>query len=70
MITQRKAKALLRPGDVVFATNGSRIFPATVLRIEASCIDTNLDALHYEDHGFLWWLTERVAKEKIQEIYG
>lgn len=70
MITYRKVKALLKPGDTVFTTNGSRLFRAVVLRIENSYLYTNLDVLHYEDHGTLWWLTERVAKEKIQEIYG
>lgn len=68
MITYRKAKQLLAPGDVVYATNGKQIVPAQIRKIGVEYLDTDVDVLYFEDHGILWWLTKRVAKEKVHAI--
>ncbi len=65
MITYRQAQKHLLPGDVVYTTNGKRIVPAQICRIAPEYLDTDEDVLYFEDHGTLWWLTERVAKEKV-----
>lgn len=68
MITYRKAKQLLSPGDVVYTTNGKQIVPTQIRRIGGEYLDTDVDVLYFEDHGDLWWLTEKVAKENIHGI--
>ena len=62
-ITYRQARKYLQPGDVVYTTNGKQIVPAQVHRIGREYLDTDVDVLYFEDHGVLWWLTEKVAKE-------
>ena len=65
-ITYRQARKYLQPGDVVYTTNGKRIVPAQISRIGGEYMDTDVDVLYFEDHGNLWWLTEKVAKEKVK----
>lgn len=65
MITYTKAKTLLAPGDVVYTTNGREVIQARISKILADHLLTDVDCLFYDEHGSTWWLTKRVAKEKI-----
>lgn len=67
-ITYRQAHKYLQPGDVAYTTNGKQIVPAQILRVGYQYLDTDVDVLYFEDHGDLWWLTEKVAKENIHGI--
>ena len=68
MLTYRNAKKLLTPEDVAYTTNGKQIIPAKISRIAQEYLDTDVDVLYFEDHRFLWWLTEKVAREAMN--YG
>ena len=63
-ISYRQARKYLSLGDVVYTTNGKQIVPAQICRIALEYLDTDVDILYFEDHGTLWWLTEKVAKER------
>ena len=65
-ITYRQARKYLQPGDVVYTTNGKQIVPARICQIGGEYLDTDVDVLYFEDHGTLWWLTEKVAKENMK----
>lgn len=57
MITGRKAKALLAPGDTVFSTDGKRIVECVVQKICADSVLTDKDVFFFDEHGYTWWLT-------------
>lgn len=58
MISYKKAKELLPPGDVVYIENedGSTT-EATVLEVCPTHLRTSLGDLVFEEHGYTWWLT-------------
>ena len=66
MITPVKAWDLIEIGDQVFIHDGG-VVPCTVRKVELDHLVTDDGVLYYEDHGELWWLTEKVAKEKLEE---
>ena len=58
MITYKKAKELLQPGDVVYTTDReSRPVEAEVLEVCAGHLRTTKGNLDFLDHGYTWWLT-------------
>lgn len=59
MLTYRKAKKLLSPGDTVYSVGAyGGIVEAKVLEICVDWLETDFGILDYDDHGTLWWLHE------------
>lgn len=65
MITYRKANDLLSPGDVVYTTINGGVIPAVVLEICDGWLETEIGILDFEDHSCTWWLTKKVAEDKL-----
>lgn len=65
MITQQQARKYLEPGDVVYLARGGGIARAWIRKVGTQFLDTDRGILEYEDHGYTWWLTKRVAREEI-----
>lgn len=68
MITYRQALELLPPGDTVYCTNGKATIPAKVVSVEIDHLVTDEDILCFEEHGELWWLTEKEAAKAVAGI--
>ena len=66
MITPVKAWDLIEVGDKVFVHDGG-VMPCSVERVDVDHLVTDLGCLYYEEHGESWWLTEKIAKEKLEE---
>lgn len=66
MITPVKAWNLIEVGDKVFIHDGG-VVPCTVEKVDVDHLVSGHGWLYYEDHGELWWLTEKIAKEKWEE---
>lgn len=66
MITPVKAWDLISVGDDVYIHDGG-VVPCTVRKVDLDHLVTDDGVLYYEDHGELWWLTQRVAKEKYKQ---
>ena len=68
MVTYRKCRNLLRPGDYVYTIDHSRrLVEAKVLEICDGWLETDFGMLDFDDHGCTWWFTLSVAKEKSYE---
>jgi hypothetical protein len=66
MITYRKARKLLGVGDVVFSFDKFyEVTPATVHEICDGWLETDIGILDFDDHGYTWWLTQKVAMENV-----
>lgn len=63
MVTYRKCQYLLRPGDYVYTIYNNVVVEAIVLEICDGWLETDFGILDFDDHGCLWWLTLKVAKE-------
>lgn len=57
MITYRKAKELLVPGEDVFIREDGKVVPVKVLGIYADILRVEGGYLQYDTHGEEWWLT-------------
>lgn len=57
MITYRKAKELLEPGETVYTTSNGKIVEHSVMQILKDHLLTDKGTLHYDNHGITWWLT-------------
>jgi hypothetical protein len=67
MITYRKAVQLLKPGDVVFSLDElGGVAPVTVLEVCDGWLETDIGILDFDDHGYTWWLTQKVAMENVR----
>ena len=66
MITPLKAWELIAVGESVFYHDG-KVVSAEVKKVDLDHIVTDDGVLYYQDHGQSWWLTEKVAKEKLEE---
>lgn len=62
MITYRKAKELLVPGEDVFIREDGKVVPVKVLGIYADSLRVEGGHLPYDTHGEEWWLTRGGAK--------
>ena len=67
MITYAKARALLSPGDMVFAVASGKVLEAKVIKVLPDVILTDIDELFFDEHGYTWFLTKKVAKEFVDE---
>lgn len=68
MVTYRKIKKLLRPGEFVYTIGPyGGIVEAKVLEICDGWLKTDFGILDFDDHGLMWWLTLIVAKERIEK---
>ena len=68
MVTYRKAKKLLQPGDTVYSLDESGgVTEAIVLEVCDGWMETRIGILDFDDHGCTWWLTEKVAMENVKE---
>lgn len=68
MITYRKCRNLLRQDDYVYTIGPyGGVVEAKVLEICDGWLEIDFGILDFDDHGCTWWLTEKVAKEKIYE---
>lgn len=67
MITYGKAYKILCPGDVVFSLDELLgVTPVTVLEVCDGWLETDIGILDFEDHGYTWWLTKKVAMENVR----
>lgn len=67
MITYRKAYKILSPGDVVFSLGEfGGVVPVTILEVCDGWLETDIGILDFDEHGYTWWLTERVAIENVR----
>lgn len=65
MITYQKANDLLSPGHVVYTKINGEVIPVVVLEICDGWIETEIGILDFEDHSCAWWLTKKVAEDKL-----
>ena len=65
MLTLRKARALISPGDVVFSVCGGEIVEHIVQKIRTEYIESDLDCLFYDECPGMWFLTLRGALDSI-----
>ena len=67
MITSAKAWDLIAVGESVFIHDDRGVVPCTVRKVDLDHLVVDNGVLYYEDHGELWWLTKKVAKEKYEQ---
>lgn len=68
MVTYRKCRNLLRPGEYVYTMGPyGGVVEAKVLEICDGWLETDFGILDFDDHGCTWWFTLSVAKEKSYE---
>jgi hypothetical protein len=65
MITMRQAKKYLRPGDEVYIYDEGRVVSHRIKKILSDSLVVEDGFLVFDEHGFTWWLTEKVAKEQL-----
>lgn len=64
MITYRKAKKLLNPGDIIYSIGAyGGVVKATIWEICDGWLETDFGIMDFDDHRTTWWLTERCAVE-------
>lgn len=56
-------RKVLIPGDTVYVLAPGKVIPAKVLEICEDSLETDLDILFYDEHGFTWMLTEKEAEK-------
>lgn len=61
MLTYKKARKLLDPGDIVYTVQGGRVVEHIVRKLYADSLDTDEDVFFYDEVGKLWFLTRRSA---------
>ena len=66
MLTCKKAREILQPGEDVYTLSaaGGGVAPAKVLEICDGWLETDAGILDLDDHGRTWWLTNVVARRK------
>ena len=64
MITYAKAKKLIATGDFVYVLYRGKVIEDSVLKVVSDAVMTDVDELFFEEHGYTWFLTKRVADEK------
>lgn len=67
MISYAKAKSLLKPGDEVYLHYRGEVVTTKVQKVLKDALRTEADLLFFDEHGVFWFLTEKVAKEKLNE---
>ena len=55
----------MHPGMWSTLHGGGGIVRAWIRKVGTQFLDTDRGILEYEDHGYTWWLTKRVAREEI-----
>ena len=68
MITYRKAKQLLAPGDHVYIVVDGRVEEQEIVRIHKDTLLVRDGYLYFDDAGLTWWLTRLVAQEKLADL--
>lgn len=63
MITASQVKRYLKPGDEVFIIDERQVVGQRIKKILADSLAVEDGFLHFDDHGYTWRLTQRVAKE-------
>ncbi len=58
-----KIRKLMRPGDYIYSANGGK--PLRVKEVTAVGLITDKDFFSYEEHGSLYFLTERGYKDNL-----
>ena len=66
VLTYKKAKELLAPGDTVFIIEGGEVVEQKILRINPNSLTVEDGCLYFEDVGASWWLTKRVALDTLE----
>lgn len=66
MLTYRKAKELLTPGDIVYTIDGGKVIQHEVVKIHADSIVVNDGWLYFDDVAHLWWLTRRGVTDALK----
>lgn len=67
MITYKKAKQLLAPGDHVFIIANGQVEEQMIIRIFRDSLLVRDGYLYFDEAGQTWWLTRLVAQEKLTE---
>ena len=70
VLTYEKAKSVLEPNDDVFVVDRGRVKRARVKKIFMDSLATDAGILDFISHGWEWYLTEKVAKEKAGRGFG
>ena len=62
-ITKNLIRKVLAPGDKVYIIAPGKVIPAKVLDICEDSMETDVDTLFYDEHGFTWMLTRSEAEK-------
>ena len=65
MITMRQAKKHLRPGDEVYIHDEGCVVSQRIKKILSDSLVVEDGFLAFDEHGFTWWLTDKIAKEQL-----
>lgn len=63
MVRENKIQKIMHPGDFIYSANGGA--PLKVEKVTAMGLKTEEDFFYYEEHGDLYFLTERGYKDSL-----